>query len=115
MRSVLPRSHVSACAGAGGQSSRVPGGLPGAFPGTQLEPIVGPSTSQMSSCFSLASSFLCPLLAWEALLPLTPAGLPETSANPSDFTDIPARNSRTHTSRSAAAHFLTLLLGGRQS
>lgn len=28
------------------------------------------------------------------------------------ISDIPARNSWTHTSRSAAAHFLTLLLGG---
>lgn len=59
---------------------------------------VGPYTSLMSSfLFSLLPSS-CPPLTWEAPPPLL-AGHPATgSANSSDFTDIPARNSWTHTS-----------------
>lgn len=73
------------------QEARAAGSLGGCgcFPRNTAGAVVGPSTSWMSSCFSFPSSFLYPLPAWEALLPPTPAGLPATSANPSDFTDIP--------------------------
>lgn len=72
------------------------------MPGMWLEPAradVGPYISLMSSffLFSLLPSS-CPLLAREAPPP-PHAGHPATgSANSSDFTDIPARNSWTHTS-----------------
>lgn len=104
------RSGVFANAGARGQSRALATGFARNLAGA----IVGPYTSLMSSCSFFPSSSSCPLLAWRLPLPSQPrAGLPASgSANPSDFTDIPARSSDTYLCSSAAAHVLTVLLEG---
>lgn len=97
------------------QEARAAGSLGGCrvLPRNTAGAVVGPSTSWMSSCFSFPSSSLCPLPAREALLPPTPAGLPATSANPSDFTDIPVELPDTYLSFSCCS--LSHTASGREA
>lgn len=85
-------------AGARGQGIGVPGGLAKCSARNVAGAVVGPSLHITDEQLFFLPSFL-PLVAAGAEAPLPHRGFPASGpADPSNFTDIPARNSRTHTS-----------------